>query len=51
MGVAAELDGQEVEGRVEPDDELAPLPLDGLGDAIAEEGDGGGSLGAGVPHR
>ena len=39
-GIAAELDGQQVEPRVEPDDELAPLALDRLGEPVAEGGDG-----------
>src|SRR5829696_8114235 len=39
--VAAELDRKQVEARVEPDDELAPLALDRFREAVAEGGDGG----------
>ena len=37
VGVAAQLDRQQVEPRVEADDELAALPLDGLGEAVGED--------------
>ena len=40
-GLAAELDGQQVDPWIEPDDELAPLALDRLGDPIGELGNGG----------
>jgi hypothetical protein len=36
MGLALQLDGQEVRPRVEPDDQLRALPLDGLGQAVGE---------------
>ena len=35
-GLAAQLDRQQVEARVEPDDELAALPLDGIGEPVGE---------------
>ncbi len=35
-GLAAELHRQQVEARVEPDDELAPLALDRLGEPVGE---------------
>ena len=37
----AQLDRQEIDARVEPDDELAALPLDRLGDPIRERRDHG----------
>ena len=37
--LAAQLDGQQVDARVEPDDELAALALDCLGDPIGERND------------
>ena len=43
--LAAELDRQQVDARVEPDDELAALALDRLCDAIGERGHGDGLLG------
>ena len=36
MRLAPNLDGDQVERGIEPDDELAPLPLDSLGDPVAE---------------
>jgi hypothetical protein len=40
MGVTAEFDRQQVEPRVEPDDELRALALDRLRNAVAEALDG-----------
>ena len=48
--LAAQLDGQEVDPRVEPDDELAALPLDRLGDPIGERNDRGRSSSASGAH-
>ena len=36
MGIAGQLDGKEVASRVEPDDELGPLAVDGFGEPVAE---------------
>jgi hypothetical protein len=36
VSVAAELDREQLRARVEPDDELASLPLDRLGEPVAE---------------
>ena len=36
--VALQLDGKQVGPRIEPDDELAPLPLDLLGEPVGEVG-------------
>src|ERR687892_541878 len=36
VDVAAQLHGQEFRARIEPHEELAPLAVDRLGDAIAE---------------
>jgi hypothetical protein len=36
MNVAAQLHRQELWARVEPDEELAPLAVDSLGDTVAE---------------
>src|SRR5207302_3747430 len=52
VGVAAQLDGQQVGLRVEPDDELAALALDGLGEPVTEARGRDGLLGSEVfRHR
>ena len=38
--LAAQLHREEIEARVETDDELAALARDGLGEAVGEVGDG-----------
>jgi hypothetical protein len=40
--VAAQLDREQIEARVEPDDELRALALDRLGDAVGERFHGDG---------
>ena len=42
-GLAAQLDGQEVDPWIEPDDELAPLAFDRFGDSIGEQATAVGS--------
>jgi hypothetical protein len=44
VGVAAKLDRQQVEPRIEPDDELRAFVLDRMGDAIGESLGRRGSL-------
>ncbi len=43
VGVAPQLDREQLDPRVEPDDDLRPLPLDGLGEPVGE-GRGGHGL-------
>jgi hypothetical protein len=46
MRIAFQLDRQEIGARIEPDDELRALALDGLGEAVGEvrRRDGGHAL-------
>ena len=46
--VALQLDGKQVGPRIEPDDELAPLPLDLLGEPVGEVGRRHGTVGVDV---